>query len=98
MEEVVVVMMGEMMVVVEVRVMCGQRRRHRRQRPLLETWSSQDSPLPGQEAVVSIAPYGPVAIRRAVGELRVHGKLGLRLVYAQARREAIRDLLHVLRG
>ncbi|KAA8592670.1 hypothetical protein FQN60_018125 [Etheostoma spectabile] len=90
--------MGVMMMVVEVWVMCGQRGGHRRQRSLLETRAPQDRPLPRHETVITVAPYGPVAVSRAVGELRVHGELGLRLVHAQTRRVAIGDLRHVLRG
>lgn len=48
--------------------------------------------------MVPVAPYGPIAISRAVGELRVHGEFSLRFVYAQTRRVAIGDLRHVLRS
>lgn len=93
-----VMVMGVMVVVVEVWVMCGQRGRHRRQRSLLEAWTSQDSPLSRHETVLSVAPYGPIAISRAVGELRVHGELGLRFVHAQTWRVAVGDLRHILRS
>ena len=62
----------------------------------MEAWTSQDSPLSWHETVISVAPYGSIAISRAIGELRVHGELGLWFVHAQTWRVAVGDLRHVL--
>lgn len=64
----------------------------------MEDRGPQDRSLPRHEAVLSVAPDGPIAVGRAVGKLGVHGELGLGLVQPQPRRVTVGDWGHVLGG